>query len=201
MRFRGTWCALLALALSVAATPGCAATAPKSYFYAFAPEKASTGALEIALAYDESVHKQRSLFAAEERLLMFEVKLKNNTDRVIRTSGCKIVFDYQGKPYEALSKPQILGWLRETQMPNEQVIRDVAGRNLFNEEMEIYPGYASSAYVCFGVSPDLAVDGQIKMFDVPKDVLEDGAVKSKGNLTYRVTRTEIVEANNTSANA
>lgn len=187
----------LVLAVLLAGMTGCATGASRHYVYAFAPEKATTGAIEITLAYDDSVHKRQNLFSSEERLLMFKVNLRNNTDRVIRTSGCKIVFDYGGTPYEALSKAQILGWLKDTQTPSEQVIRDVSGRNLFNEEMEIYPGYASSAYVCFGVSPDLAVDGQIKMFDVPKDVLEDGAVKSKGNLNYRVTRTEIAEANNT----
>jgi hypothetical protein len=177
--------------LALASLLGCVSTSRASYVYDIQPPTSDTGALLLTPRVDTSIYKRKAAWSDPQTLLVFELPIENKGERVIRTEGLKIVFDYRGEPYTALTKAQILEWLRDTPAPDAAVQQAAAGKRLFNEGLEILPSYKTVSYVCFPITPDLAVDGKIRLFDVPSEVDKSGHVTKRKNVEFSVARQTI----------
>ncbi len=129
----------------------------------------------------------------------FHAKITNNTDHILRMRDARIVFEFEGNPYTALQREELASIMAKkdgSPTLESAFYTDPQTKlrfKLINDlSSEILPGYSSSGYIAFGISPESAVVGTLTFFDITTKVDSAGNPVEKTKFQFKIAR-KIIE--------
>lgn len=127
----------------------------------------------------------------------FWVRIKNNTDHILRMRDSRVYLVIGSETYEAISDPSNWAQLMLEKngshtIESEFITAKAKEIKLISAPpVEILPGFEQKGFAVFAVDPKLASEGKLAFFDIITKVDKAGNTVEKTNFEFKIARHEV----------